>query len=109
MSTPPLMQVLYFTIGFAIAAVLVFMLGCTPSSSDSGVYRQPEIILLPEAPPLPKPKMCCAALIPSCEACKENISVKSWLRNTCGEGATDAEYAGWDDGPVWLCQMTFID
>ena len=49
------------------------------------------------------------ALTPSCEACKENISVKSWLRNTCGEGATDAEYAGWDDGPVWLCQMTFID
>ena len=106
MSTPPHMQVLYFTIGFAIAAVLVFIIGCTPST-DSAVYRQPEIVLIP--PPLPEPKMCCAALIPSCEACKENISVKSWLRNTCGKGATDVEYAGWDDGPVWLCQMTFID
>jgi len=107
MSTPPLMQVLYFTIGFAIAAVLVFMLGCTPSSSDSGVYKEPEIILLPE--PEPEPKMCCMALTPSCEACQEGLDVEDWLIKTCGKGATDAEYAGWDDGPVWLCQMAFID
>ena len=109
MSTPPHMQVLYFTIGFAIAAVLVFIIGCTPST-DSAVYRQPEIVLIP--PPLPEPKMCCAALIPSCEACKENISVEYWLRNTCGEGATDAEYAGWDKDakePIWLCQSVIID
>jgi len=106
MSTPPHMQVLYFTIGFAIAAVLVFMLGCTPSS-DTGVYRQPEIVLIPETPPpLPEPRQCCAALTPSCEACKENVSVEYWLKYTCGEGAIDAEYAGWDDGPIWMCLTT---
>ncbi len=55
MSTPPHMQVLYFTIGFAIAAVLVFMLGCTPSS-DTVVYRQPEIVLIPETPDYSKLK-----------------------------------------------------
>ena len=102
MRTSPIMQLFYFAVGFAIAAVLVFIIGCTPST-DSAVYRQPEIVLIP--PPLPEPKMCCAAMAPSCEACKDSVSLEYWLRTTCGEGATDAEYAGWDDGPIWMCQV----
>lgn len=106
MRTSPIMQLFYFAVGFAIAAVLVLLLGCTPST-NSAVYKEPEIILLPE--PEPEPKMCCMALTPSCGACQEGLDVEDWLIKTCGKGATDAEYAGWDDGPVWLCQMTFID
>lgn len=108
MRTSPIMQLFYFAVGFAIAAVLVLLLGCTPST-NSAVYKEPEIILLPKAPPYIPPVQCCAAMTPSCEACKENVSVKSWLKNTCGEGATDAEYAGWDDGPIWMCQMTIVN
>jgi len=112
MRTSPIMQLLWFMVGFGIAAVLVLLLGCTPSS-DTGVYREPEIVLIPETPPsLPEPRQCCAALIPSCEACKENVSVEYWLKTTCGEGATDAEYADWDpveNEPIWLCQMTIVN
>jgi len=109
MRTSPFMQVVWFLVGFGIAAILVLLSGCE-GESDTGVYRQPEIVLIP--PPLPEPKMCCHALTPSCEACKENVSVEYWLKYTCGEGAIDAEYAGWDEDtnePIWLCQVAVIN
>ena len=85
--------------------ILVMMLSGCAGESDSGVYREPEIVLIPETPPpLPEPRQCCMALTPSCEACKENVSVEYWLKTTCGEGATDAEYAGWNNGPIWICK-----
>ena len=107
------MQVLYFAIGFAIAAILVLLMGCeqgkTPHGRDcigfAGMTIEGE--QCEQEPP-----MCCMALIPSCMACADNCTIQEWLTKTCGEGATDAEYAGWDtekNEPIWLCQMTIIN
>lgn len=55
---------------------------------------------------------CCAALIPSCHACKEGLTVRQWLDKTCGTDSDSAEYSHWDtekNEPVWLCRMVIID
>jgi len=59
-----------------------------------------------------RPRNCCMALTPSCEACQEGLSVGEWLVETCGVNACDAEYAGWDEDsnePIWLCQAVIIN
>jgi hypothetical protein len=59
-----------------------------------------------------RPRICCMALTPSCEACQEGLSVGEWLVETCGVNACDAEYAGWDEDnnePIWLCQAVIIN
>jgi hypothetical protein len=52
------------------------------------------------------------ALMPSCMACQEGISVSEWKEKTCGTNACNVEYAGWDEDnnePIWLCQMVIIN
>jgi hypothetical protein len=71
--------------------------------------EQCEVIVYPEPT---DPVNCCMALIPSCMACADSCSVQEWLTKTCGEGAIDAEYAGWDtekNEPIWLCQIQIIN
>ena len=61
---------------------------------------------------LDRPRNCCMALTPSCEACQEGISVSEWMVKTCGTNACDVEYAYWDEiknEPVWLCQAVIIN
>jgi len=119
MRTPPHMQLFYFVLGFTIAAALVMLMGCERGTTDKGrdcigfagmtiEGEQCEDIVYPE----PEPVYCCMALIPSCMACQEGVSPNVWLEKTCGLGATDAEYAGWDEEknePIWLCQMEIIN
>ena len=57
-------------------------------------------------------RLCCAALMPSCHACKEGVTVRQWLDKTCGTDSIDAEYSHWDtekNEPVWLCEAVIID
>ena len=111
---------LYFILGVLIAFILVTMLSGCERGKDSkgracsaiagmtweGEACEPEI-WIPEPP-----VQCCAALMPSCMACQEGISVGEWMENTCGPIACDVEYAGWDNDlmePIWLCQAIIID
>jgi len=91
---------LYFILGFLIAVIVFFMLsGCERAETSAGVV-------------IDRPPVCCMALTPSCMACQEGIPEDVWLENTCGLGATNVEYYGWDEEknePVWLCQMVIID
>tara|TARA_B100000929_G_scaffold224903_1_gene181244 strand:- start:177 stop:527 length:351 start_codon:yes stop_codon:yes gene_type:complete len=116
------MQVLYFALGFAIAAILVMMMGCEKGTTDKGREcigfagmtiegEQCEVI---DFPPIddPWPPVCCQALTPSCMACGEGISTDEWIEDTCGPDAVDVEYAGWNSAtnePIWLCQAVIID
>ena len=90
---------LYFILGVVIAIIIGTLMGCDRPQTTGGVYEQPIA--------------CCMALTPSCEACKVNVSVEYWLRETCGnENATNAEYAGWDEEKneaIWLCQITIVN
>ena len=111
---------LYFILGVLIAFILVTMLSGCERGKDSkgracsaiaGMTWEGEAcevdIWIPEPP-----VQCCAALMPSCMACQEGISVGEWMENTCGPIACDVEYAGWDDEagePIWLCQAIIID
>ena len=95
---------LYFILGFLIAVVLVFMMGCEQAETTAGVVI--------ERPPTDPPVYCCMALTPSCMAMCEGIPEDVWLENTCGIDATDAEYYGWDEEtnePIWLCQVIIIN
>jgi len=124
MRTPPHMQLFYFLLGFTIAAALVLLTGCQRGEDDLGrpcvgilgmtiEGEQCEDIVYPEPEPVePEPVYCCMALIPSCMACADRCSVDEWLEKTCGPGAVDAEYAGWDEEknePIWLCQVEIIN
>jgi len=91
---------LYFLLGVMIAIILGTLMGCEQPQSTSGVVI--------EQPPV----ACCLALTPSCMACREGIPEDEWIKNTCGEDATDVEYYGWDEDknePIWLCQMVIIN
>ena len=57
-------------------------------------------------------RACCTALMPSCMACRDGITVRQWIDKTCGTGSDSAEYSHWDtekNEPVWLCRMVIID
>ena len=57
-------------------------------------------------------RACCAALMPSCNACQEGLTVRQWLDKTCGSDSDSAEYSHWDtekNEPVWLCRMVIYD
>ena len=114
---------LYFILGVLIAFVVVTMLnGCEQGKTDKGRDcigfagmsidgEQCEII---DFPPIDEdwPPVCCQALTPSCMACGEGIPEDEWIELTCGENATDAEYAGWNQAtnePLWLCQAEIIN
>ena len=91
---------LYFLLGVFIAIIVATLMGCEQPQSTSGVIK--------EEPPV----YCCMALTPSCVACQEGIPEDVWIKNTCGEDATDVEYYGWDEDknePIWLCQMVIIN
>ena len=101
MKTSPIMQVVWFLVGFGIAVLLVLLMGCDRAVTSGGVFVERE-----------PPTMCCMALTPSCEACQEGVPEDVWLENTCGIDAIDAEYYGWDEDlnePIWLCQAVIID
>ena len=95
---------LYFVLGICIAVIVASLMGCEQPQSTSGVVK--------DQPPTDPPVYCCMALTPPCMACQEGIPEDVWLENTCGEGATDVEYYGWDEDknePIWLCQMIIIN
>jgi len=106
---------LYFTLGFIIAVILVIVLsGCEqgttekgrPCSGIAGMTWEGEAC---ESEP---PVACCMALTPECMAQCEGIPVEEWIKDTCGENAVGAEYAGWDEEkkePIWLCQAEIIN
>ena len=108
------MQVLYFALGFVIAAILVLLMGCERGTTDKGRACSGIAGMTWEGEACePEPPMyCCMALTPSCEACQDGLSEDEWLEKTCGSNATDAEYAGWDEvkkEPIWLCQAEIIN
>ena len=91
---------LYFLLGVCIAVIVAVLMGCERADTSAGVIK--------EEPPV----YCCMALTPSCMACQEGIPEDVWIKNTCGEDATDVEYYGWDEDknePIWLCQMVIIN
>ena len=130
---------LYFILGFLIAFVAFMMLtGCEQATSSAGVtvIEDVDVVIIddractgwncegPTDPPgcwypgnefycdLDRPRNCCMALTPSCEACQDGCTVDIWLERTCGVDAISAEYAGWDEEknePIWLCQAIIID
>lgn len=118
MRTSPIMQVVWFLVGFGIAAALVLLMGCSQAESTSGV-NQHRIVVDPNTGLTdkviieePEVRNCCMALIPSCMACAEGCDVPTWLERTCGPNAIDAEYAGWDEDknePIWLCQVQIVN
>ena len=105
---------LYFILGFLIAFVAFMMLsGCEQGKTDSGVDCIGMAGMTYEGQQCePEPPMCCMALIPACMACGEGIPEDVWIRDTCGENAIGAEYAGWDEEkkePIWLCEAVIIN
>ena len=105
---------LYFILGICIAVILATLMGCEKGKTTSGrdcigafgmTYEGEQC----ESEP---PVQCCMALTPGCYAQCEGIPVDVWIKNTCGEDAINAEYAGWDEDknePIWLCQIVIIN
>lgn len=118
MRTSPIMQMVWFLVGFGIAAALVLLMGCSPAESTAGVMKH-RIVVDPNTGLTdkviieePVSRNCCMALIPSCMACAQGCDVETWLERTCGPNAIDAEYAGWNEEtnePIWLCQAIIIN
>ena len=113
---------LYFLLGVMIAVVVATLMGCEQGKTDKGrdcwgmagmTYQGERCEVIDYPPPWDDPPVqCCMALTPSCMAMCEGIPEDVWLEKTCGIGATDAEYYGWDEDknePIWLCQMVIID
>ena len=105
---------LYFLAGLLLAIIIGTLMGCesgkTPKGRDcigfAGMSLEGE-----QCEPEP-PVYCCMAFIPSCMACSEGIPEDEWIKDTCGDLAVDAEYAGWDEDknePIWLCAAIIID
>ena len=82
---------LYFLLGVFIAIIVATLMGCEQPETTSGIDYPP---------------VCCAAMTPECEACKEGIPVGEWEENTCG----NADVMGWDEEEnSWMCGLVIID